>query len=102
MKKILKFIGLILLAVVLYIGYLVMNPVSPLETVTFENDEVTFEVEYSRPFKKDRLIFGNKSDGALVPFDEYWRTGAALGQSSHCRYPSLSPRAPSVLQTPYA
>ena len=73
MKKILKLIGLILLAIVLYIGYLIMNPVSPLETVTFENDEVTFEVEYSRPFKKDRLIFGNKSDSALVPFGEYWR-----------------------------
>ena len=76
MKKILKFIGLILLAIVFYIGYLIMNPVSPLEKVTFENNQLTFEVEYSRPFKKGRLIFGNKSDGALVPFGEYWRTGA--------------------------
>ena len=76
MKKILKFIGLILLAMVLYIAYSIMNPVSPLEVVTFENNDLTFEVEYSRPFKKDRLIFGNKSDGALVPFGEYWRTGA--------------------------
>ena len=76
MKKILKFIGLILLAIILYVGYLIMNPVSPLEKVTFENDKVIFDIEYSRPFKKDRLIFGNKSDGALVPFGEYWRTGA--------------------------
>ena len=76
MKKIFKFLGLILLAIVLYIGYLIMNPVSPLEKVTFKNNELTFDVEYSRPFKKDRLIFGNKSDGALVPFGEYWRTGA--------------------------
>ena len=76
MKKILKFLGLILLAIVLYIGYLIMNPVSPLEKVTFKNNELTFDVEYSRPFKKDRLIFGNKSEGALVPFGEYWRTGA--------------------------
>ena len=53
-----------------------MNPVSPLEKVTFKNNELTFDVEYSRPFKKDRLIFGNKSEGALVPFGEYWRTGA--------------------------
>ena len=51
MKKILKFIGLILLAIVFYIGYLIMNPVSPLEKVTFENNQLTFEVEYSRPFK---------------------------------------------------
>ena len=29
------------------------------------------EVEYSRPAKRDRVIFGD-----LVPFDEVWRTGA--------------------------
>ena len=31
---------------------------------------------YSRPYKKDRLIFGLEDDGALVPFGKYWRTGA--------------------------
>src|SRR4051812_3462377 len=30
-----------------------------------------FEVDYSRPNKNDRVIFG-----ALVPFDKPWRTGA--------------------------
>lgn len=76
MKTFFKIIGLILLAIVLFFAYSIMNPASPLDRVAFENDKVTFEVEYSRPFKKDRLIFGNKSDGALVPFGEYWRTGA--------------------------
>jgi hypothetical protein len=36
----------------------------------------TFTLSPLLSFKKDRLIFGNKSDGALVPFGEYWRTGA--------------------------
>jgi hypothetical protein len=76
MKTILKLIGVLLLAVVIYFAYAIMNPTSPLDRVTFENNELTFEVEYSRPFKKDRLIFGDKSEGALVPFGEYWRTGA--------------------------
>jgi Protein of unknown function (DUF2911). len=30
-----------------------------------------FEVDYSRPNKNDRVIFGG-----LVPFDKPWRTGA--------------------------
>lgn len=31
----------------------------------------TIEIEYSRPMKRDRVIFGD-----LVPFDKLWRTGA--------------------------
>ena len=58
-----------------YTLYLINNPTSPLETIKLnEADDVS--ITYSRPYKKDRLIFGNGSDEALVPFDNYWRTGA--------------------------
>ena len=71
-------ISIILLSLVvistLYIVYIIYNPVSPLETV--QNDDSTISITYSRPFKKDRLIFGKESDTALVPYGKYWRTGA--------------------------
>ena len=53
---------------------MINNPVSPLETVS--SDDSAVSITYSRPFKNDRLIFGNSSDEALVPYDNYWRTGA--------------------------
>ena len=55
---------------------MVINPVSPKETVGYSSENANFEVVYSRPYKKDRLIFGSEKDGALVPFGKYWRTGA--------------------------
>ena len=71
-------IRIVLLSIVvissIYIVYTIKNPVSPLETV--QNDDSTISITYSRPFKKDRLIFGKESDSALVPFGKYWRTGA--------------------------
>ena len=76
MKNILKIIGGILLIGAIYIGYMLVNPVSPKDTVGFSSDNTTFEVVYSRPYKKDRLIFGSEENGALVPFGNYWRTGA--------------------------
>mgnify|MGYP006251888797 CR=1 FL=1 len=71
-------ISIVLLSIVvissIYIVYIIKNPVSPLETVL--NDDSTMSITYSRPFKKDRLIFGKESDTALVPYGKYWRTGA--------------------------
>ena len=58
-----------------YALYLVNNPTSPLETVQL-NEANDVSITYSRPYKKDRLIFGNASDEVLVPYDNYWRTGA--------------------------
>ena len=57
-----------------YALYLINNPVSPLETIV--NNDSTISITYSRPFKKERKIFGKESDSALVPYGKYWRTGA--------------------------
>ena len=66
----------ILIVLVLFITYTLTNPTSPFETVSFTKGDLKLEVEYSRPYKKNRLIFGDKNENALVPYNEYWRTGA--------------------------
>ena len=76
MKNVLKIIGVLVLAFIGYVAYMVLNPVSPKETINFSSEISDIEVVYSRPYKKDRLIFGSEEDGALVPFGKYWRTGA--------------------------
>ena len=53
-----------------------INPKSPKDTVTLTSEDLTIEVVYSRPYKKERLIFGSAEDNALVPFGKYWRLGA--------------------------
>ncbi|MDB9778776.1 DUF2911 domain-containing protein [Flavobacteriaceae bacterium] len=79
--KIVTKIALALLAVVIIIASYILygtfiNPKSPRDTVTLVQEDLTLEVDYSQPFKKDRLIFGNAADGALVPYGTYWRLGA--------------------------
>ena len=76
MKNVLKIVGVLVLAFVGYVAYMLINPVSPKDTVAYSSDNTNFEVVYSRPYKKDRIIFGSEEDGALVPFGKYWRTGA--------------------------
>ena len=57
MKNLLKIIGVLVLAFVGYVAYIVINPVSPKETVSYSSEISNLEVVYSRPYKKDRLIF---------------------------------------------
>jgi len=77
MKKILYSILFLLLIVIGYFAYLILNPVSPVKISKYNHNEKNIaSITYSSPSKKDRLIFGSKDEGALVPFDEYWRTGA--------------------------
>ncbi|KAA3637920.1 MAG: DUF2911 domain-containing protein [Bacteroidetes bacterium] len=49
---------------------------SPLEEKTFNAGDLDLKVTYCRPYKKGRLIFGTENDGALVPYNKYWRLGA--------------------------
>ena len=75
-KNILKIIGGFLAVAVIYIAYMILFPVSPKGEANFEADGLSLQVEYHRPYKKGRLIFGEEKDGALVPYGKYWRTGA--------------------------
>ena len=71
---------ILLVLVLLFVGYMgystFINPKSPKDTVTLSSEELTIEVVYSRPYKKERLIFGSAEENALVPFGKYWRLGA--------------------------
>ena len=60
-KKILYSLLIVLAVFVAYTAYVINNPVSPLETVSSDDSDVS--ITYSRPFKNDRLIFGNESHG---------------------------------------
>lgn len=78
-KKIILYSFLILILVVAgYIAYIMLTTRShsPADTVTYSDGSFTLAIDYSRPYKKGRIIFGEESEDALVPFDTYWRTGA--------------------------
>ena len=80
MKKFLKY-SLIVILVLITSAYLYITltpPASPLDTSVFKENNKEVTITYSKPFKKDRLIFGTKEEGALIPYGEYWRLGANL------------------------
>lgn len=50
---------------------------SPMGMARITVDDAYVRVVYSRPYKRGRdNIFGTEESGALVPFNEVWRTGA--------------------------
>ena len=59
-----------------FIYALIINPKSPKGEASIIEKDLEWNVSYSRPSKKNRLIFGEKKDNALVPYNEYWRLGA--------------------------
>ena len=75
-KKILYTLLILFAAFIAYAVYTIHNPASPLGTASFSENDKDITVTYSRPYKKGRLIFGSEDESALVPFDNYWRTGA--------------------------
>ena len=79
MNKFLKWIIYALIAITIAVlGYQFFTKtgvfeqrLSPPKTVAFKVDDLNLEVFYNRPSKRDREVFG-----ALVPFNQVWRTGA--------------------------
>lgn len=77
MNKYLKWtlISIAGLAVLLFVAFKVLQSQtkkhSPEQTVTFAQADTEISVFYNRPFKKERVVFGE-----LVPYGEVWRTGA--------------------------
>ena len=78
MKKFLIILGIIVavLAVGLPLFKKYTKSHCPVAQVTYEKDGASIKVTYCRPTAKGRVIFGEKSAGALQPFGEYWRVGA--------------------------
>ena len=76
--KYVPIVFVVLLCYPLYITFL--NPISPKSTINYNFDKndksISLQVDYSRPYKKGRVIFGTEEEGALVPYNNYWRTGA--------------------------
>lgn len=68
----------IVVGVIGYFGYGFMThrSHSPLTSVEGVSGDLTVSVDYCQPYKKGRLIFGEESDDALVPYGKYWRLGA--------------------------
>ncbi|TNJ43065.1 DUF2911 domain-containing protein [Tamlana fucoidanivorans] len=74
LKRTLILLSIIALGLFLYSVFVenIFSPrLSPKDTVEFKLNDLKLEVFYNRPYKKGREIFG-----ALVPYNQVWRTGA--------------------------
>jgi hypothetical protein len=77
-RKILIGVGALVVLVAAAAAWVVLvgNKRSPQATVSQQQGGLDVRVTYCRPYKKERLVFGESSAGALVPYGEYWRLGA--------------------------
>ncbi len=78
LKKVLLGIGILILIVASYVGYIMLTTRShsPAAVAEFKDGDFLIQINYCQPFKKGRLIFGSEAEGALVPYGVKWRTGA--------------------------
>ena len=76
MKRIIIGSIVMLISVGLYLIYPIwINPKSPKSKEVLQMGELNIEILYSSPSKRERLIFGTKDQGALLPYGKYWRLG---------------------------
>lgn|SRR5690606_24195906 len=78
LKKILLAIGVLVIIIAGYFIFLMLTTKShsPAAVAEYKDGDFHIQVNYSQPYKKERLIFGSAADDALVPYGEKWRTGA--------------------------
>lgn len=80
-KKVLIWVGvagMIIVALVIF-GMLAKRATkshSPAAQASYSNNGLAINIDYCRPYKKGRLIFGEEVDKALQPYGSYWRIGA--------------------------
>jgi hypothetical protein len=77
-KRILIIIGIsmvVLIALLTWFRYYTKSH-SPAATAEYKNENTQITIDYCRPLKKGRLIFGDDQSGALQPYGKYWRMGA--------------------------
>ncbi|MEP0984094.1 DUF2911 domain-containing protein [Ekhidna sp.] len=77
-KKLLIGFGILVVLIVAAMFYLNNRnrTLSPPGEATVETSRMTVSVAYSKPSVRDRMIFGEKEEGALQPYGYYWRLGA--------------------------
>lgn len=74
LKRLLIFLAIIAFGLLIYSVFVenIFAPrLSPKDSAKIELNDLNIKVEYNRPSKRDRQIFG-----ALVPYNKVWRTGA--------------------------
>ncbi len=74
LKRLIIFLSIVALGLLLYSAFVenIFSPrLSPKDVAKISLNDLDITVEYNRPSKRDRDIFG-----ALVPHNKVWRTGA--------------------------
>lgn len=74
LKRLLIILSIIAIGLFIYSAFIeniFAPPLSPKDVAKMELNDLDLKVEYNRPSKRERDIFG-----ALVPFNKVWRTGA--------------------------
>jgi len=87
LKRLLIVLSIVALGLLLYsvfVENIFSQRLSPKDSVETTLNHLKLKVEYNRPSKRDRDIFG-----ALVPFDKVWRTGANEATTFETNYDLL-------------
>ncbi len=82
LKRLLIILSILALGLLLYSVFVenIFSPrLSPKDSAKISLNDLDLKVEYNRPSKREREIFG-----ALVPFDKVWRTGANEATTFSC------------------